>query len=655
MIERVPSKMSNNCPIETQELLVKAFAQVNVVFSMNEIQKDSPLGTILKRFLFPLNSSHSRQLTGIPDRINQLCNQQGISCELKIEPIFHVFPVYQEILDAGFMVPLKITPSDDWQISDAFGTFEYSDFTTNFEAFENFLKRLEAIWNQVNTDSILPLRWRKTFSLSLDVPLHFEAIGGQSLQVPLAIAVLRAFSEKPSTPHSARELPFGNQPVFSTGILNLKTGVFEPVGKVEQKMAAFVREYGDNLPAVLTTEQVNSLKGTPLLKQVSIYKANNLKELMELPSLRDALKGLCAPPLPTEIDRLMGLMFKMQRSIRFGDMKYIIEWLRPDIHSPVYEFQLEQNLGLIAAHRGQFPVAKKHLYVACDLLKANPACFGISDIIDLTTALCTLAIDACAPSLAEPWLRQAETGIAQARASERVKFWGSRCQHYRVTGEYDLAIEAGRQAVEYADMALTGEAGRDRNYLVHALIARARSDFSKKDEDLKEAEHLLHESQNLYAPVEKRESHLGFCLHFEAEIARLQGNGYHPPQKPPWSGEWEHPWMFVLLSSARNQQNPYEDKMRYAEKLILFSGKLLNKYPDSLFELFDAVYRVYYDAMLQHTVESGLKRIEDWCGKMMKNGFPGWLDRLTPYILDIRDNKDHMHSVEALCDAIFYH
>lgn len=646
--------MSNNCPIETQALLVKAFAQANVAFSMNEIHKNSPLGTILKHFLFPLNCSCSRQLTGIPDRINQLCNQQGISCELKVEPVYHVFPVYQEILDAGFMVPLKITPSDDWQISDAFGTFEYSDFTTNIEAFENFLKRIEAIWNQVNTNSILPLRWRKTFSLSLDVPLHFEAIDGQSLQVPLAIAVLRAFSEKSSTPHTARELPFGNQPVFSTGVLNLNTGVFEPVGKVEQKMAAFVREYGDDLPAVLTTEQANSLKGKPLIKQVSIYKADNLKELMEIPSLRDALKEFCAPPLPTEIDRLMGLMFKMQRSIRFGDMKDIIEWLRPNIHSQVYAFQLEQNLGLIAAHRGQFPVAKKHLDVACDLLKTTPAWFGISDLIDLTAALCTLAIDACAPSLSEPWLRQAETGIAQARASERVKFWGSMCQHYRVTGKNDLAVEAGRQAVKYADMALTGEAGRDRNYLIHALIARARNDFSKKHDDLKEAERLLHESQNLYAPIDKRESHLGFCLHFEAEIARLLGNCYHPLPKPPWSGEWEHPWMFVLLSSARNQQNLFEDRMLYAGKLIQFTGKL-NKYPDSLFELFDAVYRVYFDALQQHNIEPGLKRIEDWCGKMMNNGFPGWFDRLTPYVLNIRGNTDHKHSVEILCDAIFYH
>jgi hypothetical protein len=646
--------MNDSCPVETQEFLVKAFAQANMIFSASQIKNNMPLCSSLKRFLFPPNSLCSLPLIGILERIHETCMQLVVPHQIRTEPVFHIFPVYQHLMDEGFMVPLKIVPSEDWQISDAFGTFGYDSEDTILEVFEAFLQCIEILWHNANSGKVLPLRWRKTFSLSLDMPLHFETLDGQSHQVPLAIAILRAFSETISSAQSSRMLPFGNQPVFSTGKLNLSTGFFDPVEKVEIKLAAFVREFGEGLPAVLTDEQWNSLNGNPIRNQVSLKRANNLTELMNLPELKPALNALCDPPLPTEIDHLLALMFQMCRSVRFKDMKYIIEWLRPNIHSPVYQFQLERNWGQTAAHRGQFTVAKERLDVAGELLKAQPKWFGISDIIDLTTAWCSMAVDSCDPDLAKPSLKQVEAHIDHASASDRVKFWGSRCQLYRMTGEYDLAVDAGYRSVEYADMALAGEAGVDRNYLVHALIARARFNPGTHVSDLAEAERLLAESRNEWAPFDHRESHLGFCLHYAAEISRLQEQPFEPPEFPPWSGDWGHPWMFVLLSCARNRQNQSVDRMNYAEKLIEFSSKQ-NRYPESLFELLDAVYDVYFHAMHQQPVDTGLERVWEWCLQMKQKGFPGWYKRLKPHVRSIRSNPDDMAHIEALCDAIHYH
>ena len=647
--------MKTACPPETQYLLIKIFAQTNPIYAIRQIKTNPDLAASLKEFLFPTGSRNFFTLYGNLERIKNACNGIEGALAIRHEPVVHVFPVYQDILDECFMVPLQIAPSDDWQISDAFGTFRKSSGRkTLLESFEDFLKDIEKIWNTEISGKKLPLRWRKSFAISMKSLLNYDAIDGESLQVPLAVAVLRAFSETLSTPSSAGVLPFGKQPVFSTGALELHTGAFREVEEVAKKLAAFVREYGEGLPAVLTKQQIEALSGTPLLNQVEIKQANNLTELMKLPELNPALCALCDPPLPTETDRLMGLMFRMRRSIRFGDMRGIIEWLRPSIHSPVYAFQLERNLGQTFSHKGQFPEARERLNIASEILRAHSEWFGISDIIDLTTAWCTTAVDACAPDMAEYWLTRAEADMDHARASDRVKFWGTRSQLYRMVGDYDKAVEAGQKAVQYADIALAGEAGTDRNYLIHALIARARNNPGVRKFDLMEAEKLLQESQNQWAPIEKREAHLGFCLHYQAEIARLQGRPFYIEEKPPWSGHWGHPWMFVLLSGARNEKNAWNDRMRYAKGMVNFSGDLATKIRESLFELFHCILSVYFNSMLEQPVDTQLDHMSAWCGSILEKGFSGWQQRLAPLINTIRANPGKMKYIDVLCDTFFY-
>jgi tetratricopeptide (TPR) repeat protein len=394
-----------------------------------------------------------------------------------------------------------------------------------------------------------------------------------------------------------------------------------------------------------------------LLTQARPLIANNLEDLLKLDELRTHLEMLCDPPQLPEIDDMMDTMFRMKRSNRFKDMTTIIQWLHPHIQDrPVYAFQLERNQGLAEAHKGNFSESKARLDTALDILNHHRHWVGIDEIFDLTTAWGTAAFDTCDAGLAEKSLSEAKALLGYAKASDRAKYWGTICQLKRLTGDYDQAVEAGRESVRIADMALAREAGRDRNYLIHALIARSRNIEKTKSTDLLEAESLLIESQNQWAPLTGRQMHLGFCLHFEAEIARLQKRPFQPPDSPPWSGEWGHPWLFVLLSSARNELNPPDKRLEYSQKMVDFARHLSKGSADSLFVLFYAVYATYNQAIRKSLSEEPLDELTRWCEIHKERGFPGWYNRLIPYIDEIRLNiGDPMAIVERLCEAIPYH
>jgi hypothetical protein len=376
-----------------------------------------------------------------------------------------------------------------------------------------------------------------------------------------------------------------------------------------------------------------------------------------LEELRAPLEMMCAPPQLTEIDDMIDTMFRLKRSKRFKDMATIIQWLRPHIQDrPVYAFQVERNLGQVEAHNSNFLVAKDLLETASDVLNSHRPWFGIDDIFDITTAWGTMAFDACDAGLADRYLLEAKVLLIHAKATDRVKYWGAICQLKRLTGDYDQAVEAGRESVRLADMALAREAGRDRNYLIHALIARSRNIEKTKSADILEAETLLAESQNQWAPLSNRQMHLGFCLHFDAEIARLQKRPFQPPDSPPWSGEWKHPWLFVLLSSARNELNSPDKRLEYSQKMVDFARQLTKGSTESLFALFYAVYEIYNHAIRKSLTDEPLDRLARWCETVKTKGFPGWYNRLIPYVEKIRLNKgDPMEIVEQLCDAIPYH
>lgn len=653
---------------ETHVFIIKIFAAANPIYCLSlwntpsSLSPNNDFAYRITRFL--MNPEYTHTLLGNPSRVQKFFADLNEFPEFSkcpnVTPVFHVFPVYSTELDIGLMVPLEMAPGEEWHISDAFGTFGFKNPSHKrlLQVFNELLERIEKAWLERHPGRVLPLRWRRAFSLRLLCPVHVNTIEGESLQVPLVIALLRAISERPATKEAEALLPFGNVPLFATGTLQ-PDNTFGPIESLERKLEAFIREYGEGLPTILTAHQIQGLEATNqgkgLLRAVRVHQADNLQQLFELPELEEALERLGEAPHPTEIDQLLDSMKRMQQGIRFNDVEAMSQWLLPSITSPVYRFQLVRQVGLIFAHRGQFSQAQAWFDQSAEILSQHPHWFSVIEKIQLATARGTFAFDACDASLAEPSIRTAQSELSYAPAAEKARFWGTCCQLSHLSGQLNEAVEAGRQSVSYTDQALASEGGRDRNYLVHALLARARSNPITKAGDLAEAAEILRQSQNEWAPLgnaRARQAHLGFCLHYEAEIARLQDRPFYPPEAPPWSGTWGHPWMFVLLSCARNPQHSEEKRVHYARRLVAFAESLA-RHPDSLFRMFLAVYRIYTGALLGESLDVPLGDLIAWCRRLEQRGFPGWQRRLGPYIDAISMRQPE--SVEALCDAIPYH
>ena len=168
----------------------------------------------------------------------------------------HLFPVFLPYYGVGMVVPLIIQPSEDWSPSDAFGTFEFDGpIRSAVDGLMNLLRLVEETWLQRPGRSVIPLRWRRAFALSIGCPVHFRAIEGRSLQFPLLIALLRELCTQPFSANGATEVPFGNQAVFATGIMQKRRSNRQSRiigGKVE----AFIRETPGSRSAILTGDQI---------------------------------------------------------------------------------------------------------------------------------------------------------------------------------------------------------------------------------------------------------------------------------------------------------------------------------------------------------------------------------------------------------------
>lgn len=168
---------------------------------------------------------------------------------------------------------------------------------------------------------------------------------------------------------------------------------------------------------------------------------------------------------------------------------------------------------------------------------------------------------------------------------------------------------------------LAGDTGQDMNYLIHALLRRGR------EEDLSRAEQLLGESKTIWAPRERAESHLTFCLHYEAELARLRQQRFTPPHEAPYSESWSHAYAFALLSCARNRAHSTEERLAFLERAMDFGKKGRNP----LFQLFHLVYGVYYAGLSGSGAGlEAVRGIGAWCEARSKEGAPGWARWLGP-------------------------
>jgi|JFJP01.1.fsa_nt_gi hypothetical protein len=592
--------------------------------------------------------------------VESLQNLYGEDMKNELADVCHVFPVWCEDLASGMMVPIDIELAEDWHISDAFARFHFLD-GEHGNPLLNLLKVIELVWKKKNPGEILPLRWRQPLNMRIMCPIHMEAIDGNSLHVPLIVSVLRALAVNRNLDERTKKMPFGNCPVFATGTLRRDRNTFGKVERVEEKLTGFVREYGEGLPALLQAEQIQLLPAE-LLCKVAVQIVNSLEDLLKLPEFAPPLKTLCEPIHPGEIDTCLQVMSLNRRALRFDDVADMTQWLASSLKSPVYLFQLYRQAGLVLAHTGALIDAASYYHSCQQIFFDNRNLFGLDDLCDLATMAGVIAVDSLQSSLADSLFAELEPMLPLLPVKKRVAYWGTRCQLFHIEQQFDDAVRAGGEAVALADLGMASDSGRERNYLIHALLARAR--MSGKDQgqqlrDIQTATQLLIESKGYWAPcddVSNRHSHLSFCLHYEAELARLEHRIFALPDMPPWTGYWGHAWYFALHCCSRNLACDLLTRQGFADKLAsAIASKRSSENRYSLFFMLRQIYQIHAAYLGGRDYADHLQNLRHWCEDMEEAGFPGWNQRFKPCLEALAIEPNVKENVEMLCDLVPYH
>lgn len=531
----------------------------------------------------------------------------------------HVIPVFSGYARAGWMVPLRCTPAQDWRVSDAFGRMGMSSGVEPSRALGQLLEWLEnAIERELGRRP--PLRWRSPLEIHVACPVHIEAIAGTSLQLPLLLGLLRELTSIPAGPGRAAQTAFGTGPLFATGEMNWQTGEIVEVDHVSEKLEGFLREYGDGLPAVLLPIQLEEVKRAGLGHRVEPHVVSNVAEMLRLPQWKAGIEHACRPPHITEIDSFLELVSKLHRSVRFGDGKSVCLWMREAVQDGYYRYRIDSEIGMCELHAGNFEGAWRYLETVRRAVEENASFLGADDranslarigstLLDLGEARCGLEFLNLAPPL------------GQCTIAARVRLSGARSQLFRAMGDYDQAVTAGEAAVEWAKAGLARDTGQDMNYLIHALLRR------KAEGDWDRAERLLAESKTEWAPPDRPATHLTFCLHYEAELARLRGVPFDPPAAPYTSGIWSHAYAFALLACGRNRAHSVAERIAFLERALAFpAGR------DVLFQLFAIVYRMHRAVLAGDTVGGLVDQAVEWCRLRAETGAPGWERALGPWL-----------------------
>jgi len=641
-------------------LACTAFGSANPLFffALCARRSERPEAANLFRFLTAQPLTGDRALVLKAWRDNPFFDQ-GAS-DLKIQEPRHVFPVFLPYYGVGMVVPLLVQPSEDWSPSDAFGTFEFDgSVNTAADGLMNLLRLLEDTWLRRSGRTAIPLRWRRAFALSIGCPVHFRAIEGRSLQVPLLIALLRELCTQPFSSNGAARVPFGNQSIFATGTLQ-SGGIFGKVASLEEKLEAFVRESSGARTAILTGDQMRELErtdnGTRLLARINPLRADNISDLLDIDAFQPGLEAIAGPPHLTEVDALLAQMERLARSVRFRETSSIATWLLPHVKSPPYRLRLLVRAGMSLVHQGRYLDAEQYLGNAQQLLTHSPPELGVDDRARAAAALASQMFDQAAPEKGLELLETVTSQLEFCTAANRVRVLGQRCQLLRFLRRWDEAVKAGEEAVHLAKQGLASEAGMDMNFLIHTLLRRAAAHPSSCKADLHWAEELLEQSRTAWAPADSRsarESHLGFCQHYEAEVARLRRTPYDPGETPPCIGVWAHPRMFALLACARNRAHDFSQRLQYARILRRTAAEFRERYC-GLFEMFYLVYDSYLAYLEGKPTGQNTQLLTLWYNDQAAKGAPGWRRLLEPTVTCAPPSYNEGW-VEELCDVIPYH
>lgn len=564
----------------------------------------------------------------------------------------HVIPVLASRGNGervGLVVPLEVQPGGQWHVSDAFGRFGAAGASVQ-QAFEGLLKTLECAWRS-KRGSVLPLAWRHPQEIRLGAPVHMEAIAGHSLQWPLVVALLRGCTE---------EAVLGEGPVFATGLVR-PSGVIGEVAGLREKLEGFVREYGEGRVALITPRQRAALDAR-LLEKVAVHEVRGLGDLFALKEFAPAIEALSRAAAPQELDAVVMTMDREAAAVRFDRVRDMAEWALPCAGElPAYAFRVRMRRGSMLLHRGETARSGEDWRELRALLAAERYTFDDTDRAEFAAAVLTYLMDMGVRDAhaAEEWLDgiNLEEVMRTARREAAAMLAGELSQFSRAVGELEQAVAFGERALRIAREHHLAMVGKYNNFVIHARLAQARAGGAHWVAALGDAARRLEASRGELAPAPgdpMRDTHLGFCDHYEAELRRLQGLPYTVRElgRPP--GAWDHPYLFALLASARNRCNTRQQRVDAAERLVI-AARDLRKWSDGpIFGLFLGIYEVVAANLRCEDIGAALGILEQTLEGGEEKGLAGWQARLEPALAALRSGNAS-HGVEALCDAIPHH
>lgn len=550
------------------------------------------------------------------------------------------------------MVPIGCIPADDWDASDACSRLLFGHDANPLRGLEELLRRIEAAWPAAS--GAIPLRWRRAYSISILIPVHVGDIAGDSMHLPIALMLLREICAS-----FCGASPFGDGPVFCTGPINAN-GLFDGAEAINEKLAGFRREFGEGRFAILSTDQMARIdKG--LLDGMTVHLADSLQDLLQIAPINAGMKALASRPYETEIDHLTRLMKRLERGVRFADALNLGEYLLKHTHTVPYRVRVLTSAAHLLLHEGKTSAADRYLDDAETLLGEAGEHLGVDDRIHYHAVRGIHLLDCGEPKAALAEMERVRAWLSHGSHLSRIEVRGTKCQAYRACGEHDLAIHEGLRAVRLAKEGLASETGRDLNYVVHALIAKANCrEGAARRRLLARAQGFLDQSLSVWAPVEPSRVavHRLFCRHYQAEINRLFSRPFPPGEPVDVRAGWRHPWLFTLLSCSRNCANDPSDRKRWAIQLVEDSRKLAGAEGErrKVFEMFHRIYCVWSDAIHGSGLNGSRRALAEWCEASDEEGMPGWQHILGPILREMPETPEaRIEWADRLCSAIYFH
>ena len=298
----------------------------------------------------------------------------------------HIIPLYAEALKVGIMVSIRFRPASEWRISDAFGRFQPWGSASPQAAFQKLMRHLEKAFSDEAHGKTIPLRWRQAFDITLGCPVHLDMIPGKSMQLPLALAVIRELGRDPDSD----QLPLGDGPVFCTGEM-FGYGQIGRVEHVVEKAEGFLREYGEGRPAVLPKANKGDLGSLQGWFQPLLY-FSTAADLLKLDG--SLTTRLSSPPEHSQLDVLFNALRHKLLTRDMEDFGSMVHWLETSEggRSTVYQYRLAIDQAYALASKGfvlePWPQLEKAQRLACRPDGCREpfgcgGCIGIEDRIHL--------------------------------------------------------------------------------------------------------------------------------------------------------------------------------------------------------------------------------------------------------------------------------